>query len=251
MAQPSARFMKPSEQWGCRQQTRREFTNEHGEQRPELDSLPSEGTKHDHPIPTQSFWSPNMFCWISNLLLTVLTPHLNWLNFTSHTWPTLTALTLRPRGHVGVQRQKWEASASADLAAGFPRVGGWIWLDDRQRMKPWKCLVLDGVRKWFEHVRARGCTWISHFLGGWWFPMIQEFWWVFRSSLFFPQEFHCWWAPTGEGPPIVEDLAHTGAQLCKRSRDLQRAAPVNLETGVGGDEWRISSTTWVYHGNII
>lgn len=51
---------------------------------------------------------------------------------------------------------------------------------------------------------------------------------------FFTQEFHCWWA-TGEGPPIVEDLAHTGAQLCKRSRDLQRAAPVNLETGVGGD----------------
>ncbi|CAL1129064.1 unnamed protein product [Cladocopium goreaui] len=27
----------------------------------------------------------------------------------------------------------------------------------------------------------------------------------------------------------LEDLAHTGAQLCKRSRDLQRAAPVNLE----------------------
>ena len=47
LAQPSARFMKPSERWGCRQQTR-EFSNEHGEQPPTWIVC--------NPI----FWSPNM-----------------------------------------------------------------------------------------------------------------------------------------------------------------------------------------------
>ena len=53
--------------------------------------------------------------------------------------------------------------------------------------------------------------------------------------LFFPKNSTADGPLPVKAPQLLEDLAHTGAQLCKRSRDLQRAAPVNLETGVGGD----------------
>ena len=90
LVQPSARFMKPSEQWGCRQQTRRDFKNEDGKQ-PPFFRYP-EGTRHD--IHDQ----PNLFG-----------PHV-LLNINSYFDPTPQMIELQlshltsPCGHVGIQR---------------------------------------------------------------------------------------------------------------------------------------------------